>query len=140
MAVRLGTISKAFTRKKQFQIQTRYISKFAIYGNSPVPENKQRFVPTSGTYPKGFLVGSTNVGIKPASKSQPDLILVWSETPCYGAAVITKNKFPAASITISRDILEKVRGRDMRGIIANSWCANTLTDDAGIADALRMSK
>ncbi|CZR62995.1 probable Arginine biosynthesis bifunctional protein ArgJ 2, mitochondrial [Phialocephala subalpina] len=140
MLLRPCAFSKALARQKQFHIQTRSVSKFDIYGNSPVPANKKRFIPTSGTYPKGFLVGSTNVGIKPASKSQPDLILIASETYCHGAAVFTRNEFPAASITVSRDFLKRREGRGLRGIIANSWCANTLTGDVGIADATRMSK
>lgn len=121
------------------RMQVRHLSKFDIYGNSPIPVNKQRFVPNSGTYPKGFLVGSTNVGIKPASKSQPDLVLVASGESSNGAAVLTKNEFPAASITVTREILKKTKGVGLRGVIANSWCANTLTGQAGLDDATAMS-
>lgn len=105
-----------------------------------MPANEQRFVPTSGTYPKGFLVGSINVGIKPAIKTQTDLILVASEKPSCGAAVFTKNEFPAASITVTRDLVRKSKGHGLRGVIANSWCANLFTGKAGLEDAVAMSK
>lgn len=118
----------------RIQVQTRCFTKFDLYGNSPVPANKQRFVPTSGTYPKGFLVGSINVGIKPAIKTQPDLILVASEKPSCG------DEFPAASITVTRDLVRKSKGHGLRGVIANSWCANLFTGKAGLEDAVAMSK
>ncbi|KUJ09396.1 Arginine biosynthesis bifunctional protein ArgJ beta chain [Mollisia scopiformis] len=100
----------------------------------------QEFVPTSGTYPKGFQVGSINVGIKPASKSQPDLVLVASEKPSNGAAVFTKNEFPNASITVSKEIVRRTKGWGVRGVIANSWCGNTITGKQGLEDSLIMSK
>lgn len=105
-----------------------------------IPAKKQRFVPTSGTYPQGFLIGSTNAGIKPNSNFQPDLILVASENPSCGAAVFTRNEFPAASITVTRELVRKSRGHGLRGVIANSWCANTLTGKAGLEDTETMSK
>jgi glutamate N-acetyltransferase / amino-acid N-acetyltransferase len=111
-----------------------------MYGSSPIPANKQRFAPTSGTYPEEFLVGSATIGIKPASKSQPDLILVASEKPSFGAAVFTKNEVPAASITATRDLVRKTKGCGLRRVIANSWRANTLTGKAGLDDALAMGK
>ena len=52
----------------------------------------------------------------------------------------TKNEFPAASISISRDIIRKRQGRGIRGVIANSWCANTLTGAAGLEDSVAMSR
>ena len=140
MALRSHLVARILVRNKPISIQIRCFSKFDIYGNSPTPSNKQRFVPTSGTYPKGFLVGSTNIGIKPASKSQPDLILVASERPSCGAAVFTKNEFPAASIIVTRDLVRKSKGHGLSGVIANSWCANTLTGKAGLEDAVVMSK
>ncbi len=136
----LRPFATTFVRYKPLQIQIRSFSKFDMYGNSPVPATKQKFVPTFGTYPKGFLIGSINIGIKPASKSQPDLILVASEKPSCGAAVFTRNEFPAASITVTRDLVRKTKGHGLRGVIANSWCANTLTGNAGLEDAVAMSR
>ena len=140
MALHPYRLATTLARNRSVQNQTRCFSKFDVFGNPPIPVNKQKFVPTSGTYPKGFLVSSTNIGIKPASKSQPDLILIASEKPSCGAAVFTKNEFPAASITVTRDLVQKTKGHGLRGVIANSWCANTLTGKAGLEDAVAMSK
>lgn len=129
--------------KKPLQDYThcRSFTKFDSFGNSPIPASKQRFVSTFGTYPKDFLVGSTNVGIKPSGVSQPDLILVTSESKweTCGAAVLTKNEFPAASVVVTRDLLRKGRGKGLRGVIANSRCANLLTGDEGLEDSRKMS-
>lgn len=134
------TTKLSHNKSVRTQIPLRWFSKFDAFGNSPIPSDKQRFVPPSGTYPVGFLVGSTNIGIKPGSKSQPDLVLVASAKPSCGAAVFTKNEFPAASITVSRNILRQTKGHGLRGVIANSWCANLLTGKAGLEDAVVMGK
>ncbi|KAF5877580.1 putative arginine biosynthesis bifunctional protein [Botrytis fragariae] len=131
-------------RKKPLQVNIQYRSftKFDSFGNSPIPASKQRFVPTSGTYPKGFLIGSTNVGIKPSGLSQPDLILVTSEKQweACGAAVLTKNEFPAPSVLVTRELIKESRGRRVRGVVANSWCANLLTGERGLEDSRKMSE
>lgn len=121
-------------------VRYRSYSKFEHYGDLPVPTKKQHLVTTTGTYPKGFLVGSTHIGIKPASKSQPDLVLVTSEVPSCGAAVLTKNEFAAPSVTFTRDLVRQTKGHGLMGIIANSWCANLLTGKAGLEDTVVMSK
>lgn len=140
MVLRPSNSARSLFQAKPVRIHVRCFStKFDIYGNSPIPANKQRFVPSTGTYPKGFRVGSINAGMKPASKSQPDLILVASETPSCGAAVFTKNEFPAASVTVSRDITRRTKGYGLRGVIANSGCGNTFTGKAGLEDAAAMS-
>ncbi len=56
-----------------------------------IPSAKQKYVPTSGTYPKGFLVSGTYVGVKPSNTRFPDLAFIASEEPCSAAAVFTKN-------------------------------------------------
>jgi glutamate N-acetyltransferase/amino-acid N-acetyltransferase len=120
-------------RPVHIQVQIRCFSKFDLYGNSPLPADKQQFVPTSETCPKGFLVGGISVGIKPTSKTQPDLVLA-SEKPSSGAAVFTKSEFPAASITVSRDLVRKTKGHGVRGVIANSWRANLFPGKAELED------
>ncbi|TGO77522.1 hypothetical protein BELL_0103g00170 [Botrytis elliptica] len=141
---RVSHIVTTCFRKKPLQVNIQYRSftKFDSFGNSPIPASKKRFVPTSGTYPKGFLVGSTNVGIKPSGLSQPDLILVTSEKQweTCGAAVLTKNEFPAPSVLVTRELIKKSRGRGMRGVVANSWCANLLTGEKGLEDSRKMSE
>ena len=100
---------------------------------------KQKYVPTSGTYPKGFLVSGTHVGVKPSNTRFPDLAVIVSETPCSGAAVFTKNKFQAAPVTVSRDILRSRNGDGIRAIVVNSGCANAVTGEGGLKDAQSMA-
>lgn len=118
-------------------------NKFERFGDCPVPVSKQQLVPKSGTYPQSFEVGSVHVGIKPASKSQPDLVSIRSTGPLHlssAAAVFTKNEFPAASITISKNMLHYSQGHGVRGVIADSWCATTLTGVPGLEDSVAMAK
>lgn len=103
-----------------------------------VPAAKQKYVPTSGTYPKGFLVSGTHVGVKATNKSSPDLAFLASETPCAAAAVFTKNKFQAAPVTVSREMLKRRGNSGVRGIIVNSGCANAVTGKGGLEDAEKM--
>lgn len=104
-----------------------------------IPNSKQRFVPSSGTYPKGFSVSGTNVGVKPTNTRFPDLALIQSETPCSGAAVFTTNKFQAAPVQVSKEVLQKREGRDVRSIVVNAGCANAVTGTGGLNDAWSMA-
>jgi glutamate N-acetyltransferase/amino-acid N-acetyltransferase len=105
-----------------------------------VPAAKQKYVPTSGTYPKGFLVSGTHVGVKPTNKSTPDLAFLASETPCAAAAVFTKNKFQAAPVTFSRNMLKRRNNGGVRAVIVNSGCANAVTGKGGMEDAEKMGE
>lgn len=137
MALRPYRLATTLVRNKLVQSQIRRFSKYDVNGNSPIPSNKQRFVPTSGTYPRGFLLGSTNVGIKPAGKFEPDLILVASEYSSCGAVVFPKTtRYPAASVTSSKDTVGKTKGRGIRGVIAHSGGTADYTDE----DTARMSR
>ena len=106
---------------------------------SSIPAAKEKYVPSSGTYPKGFLVSATHVGVKPANKSNPDLALIASDRPAFGAAVFTTNKFQAAPVQVSRSVLEKRGGAGIRSIVINSGCANAVTGQGGMDDAWAMS-
>src|SRR5687767_10477804 len=84
--------------------------KFArSYSSGPlggaIPAKKLKYVPTSGTYPKGFQASGVIVGIKANNTTKPDLALLTSDRPCAAAAVFTTNKFQAAPVTFSRDVL-----------------------------------
>lgn len=105
---------------------------------SSIPSSKQRFVPTSGTYPQGFNVSGTHVGVKPSNTTFPDLALILSETPCAAAAVFTTNKFQAAPVQVSKHVLEKRKGKDLRSIVVNAGCANAVTGKGGLEDAWSM--
>lgn len=104
-----------------------------------VPPAKRQYVPTAGTYPKGFLVSGTHVGVKPSNTRFPDLALIASETPCSAAAVFTKNKFQAAPVTVSRETLHQRNGEGIRAIVINSGCANAVTGKGGMEDATSMT-
>ena len=104
-----------------------------------VPAAKQKYVPTTGTYPKGFLVSGTHVGVKASNTRFPDLALLTSQRPASAAAVFTQNIFQAAPVTISRDILKKRSGEGIRSVIINSGCANAVTGKGGLEDAASMA-
>ena len=108
--------------------------------DNAIPASNRKYVPTSGTYPKGFLVSGTHVGIKPTNTRFPDLALIVSETPCSGAAVFTKNIFQAAPVTVSREMLQRRNGQGVQAIVINSGCANAVTGKGGLEDAENMGK
>ncbi|KAI1487291.1 DNA replication factor C-like protein [Biscogniauxia mediterranea] len=105
-----------------------------------IPAAKKKYVPTSGTYPKGFRVSGTLVGVKPSNKTKPDLAFITSDTPCAAAAVFTKNKFQAAPVTFSRALLQEQRNAGLQGVLINSGCANAVTGKGGLEDAEAMAK
>ncbi|KAL8913432.1 MAG: hypothetical protein Q9171_001725 [Xanthocarpia ochracea] len=105
-----------------------------------MPASKQKYVPTSGTYPKGFLATGIHVGVKPTNRQTPDLALLASENPCSCTAVFTKNKFQAAPVTLSRQVLERRSGEGIRAIVINSGCANAVTGKGGLDDASSMGR
>ncbi|KAL7801931.1 arginine biosynthesis protein ArgJ [Trichoderma afarasin] len=107
---------------------------------SAIPPAKLKYVPTSGTYPKGFLASGVFVGVKPGNTSKPDLALVTSDRPASAAAVFTKNKFQAAPVTFSRKILQSNANAGLRSVIVNSGNANAVTGVGGLEDAASMAR
>lgn len=89
-----------------------------------MPAAKEKYIPTSGTYPKGFIVSGAYVGVKTTNKSTPDLAFLASESPCAAAAAFTKNKFQAAPLAVSQDTLKRRGNSGIRAIIVNLGCAN----------------
>jgi glutamate N-acetyltransferase / amino-acid N-acetyltransferase len=104
-----------------------------------VPAAKAKYVPTSGSYPKGFSASGVFVGVKPGNTSKPDLAIVTSDRPCAAAAVFTKNKFQAAPVTYSRQLLQRTANAGVRSIVINSGNANAVTGAGGLEDAARMA-
>ncbi|EGE82861.1 arginine biosynthesis ArgJ, mitochondrial [Blastomyces dermatitidis ATCC 18188] len=116
--------------------QVRY---YSILKDMSIPASKQKFIPSSGTYPKGFLVAGAHAGVKESNTRFPDVALICSETPCSAAAVFTANKFQAAPVQVSKQVLETRQGTGIRGVVVNSGCANAVTGKGGLEDAKMMS-
>jgi glutamate N-acetyltransferase/amino-acid N-acetyltransferase len=134
MALRRSTSKRAMSA---LQSQIRH---YSAPGEGGIPPAKRKYVPTSGTYPRGFLAASQYVGVKASNDKFDDLTLVASERPCSAAAVFTKNKFQAAPVTVSRDMLHRRGGGGIRAVVVNSGCANAVTGKGGIEDAIRMGE
>lgn len=67
------------------------------------------------------------------------MALIASENPCSAAAVFTTNKFRAAPVLTSAEILSK-HSAEVHGIVVNAGCANACTGDKGMEDARQMSR
>ena len=104
----------------------------------PAP-SKVRFIPTSGTYPKNFLVSGIHVGVKKNPRLL-DLAVITSRSPINAAAVFTTNVFQAAPVLESKRILETTGGKGVGGLVVNSGCANGVTGEGGMRDAESMAK
>lgn len=97
---------------------------------------KFEIVSGSVTAPKGFLAAGIHCGIKKNSLKK-DLALIYSEEPCLGAGVYTKNKVKGAPIYITK---EHLVNKKARAIICNSGNANTCNGEDGLAKAKKMAK
>ena len=104
----------------------------------PAP-SKVRFIPTSGTYPRGFLVSGIHAGVKKNPRLL-DLAVITSSTPINAAAVFTTNVFQAAPVVVCKRILEQGGGSRITGLVVNSGCANAVTGEGGLKDAESMAK
>ncbi|KAK6460952.1 hypothetical protein DFJ63DRAFT_336874 [Scheffersomyces coipomensis] len=95
-----------------------------------------RFVPKTGVYPKGFVVGGIHSGVKKDGKSL-DLALLKNEfgKEASAAAVFTTNKFRAAPVQVSSKIIKEKKGKGINSLVANSGNANAVTGSQGIKDA-----
>lgn len=124
---------------RSHRIFARQTRAYSAPGEGTIPAAKKKYVPTSGTYPLGFSAGSTHVGVKPSNSRFDDLGLIASDEPCSAAAVFTTNKFQAAPVTVSREMLKSRAGQGVRAVVINSGCANAVTGKGGIEDAVKMA-
>ncbi|KAH0548578.1 hypothetical protein GP486_007877 [Trichoglossum hirsutum] len=108
--------------------------------SSAIPPSKQKYVLTTGAYPLSFLASGTHIGIKHSNTRHPDLALIVSTIPCSAAAVFTQNKFQAAPVLVSREVLRRRAGEGLRAIVVNSGCANAVTGRKGVEDAEKMGR
>lgn len=137
MRTTLARPASSLVRKYKRYPQLRY---YSAPGEGLIPESKLKYIPKTGSYPKGFIAGSAHVGVKVSNTSRHDLAIIASSQIATGAAVFTKNKFQAAPVTVTREIIEARNGNGIRGVVVNSGCANAVTGKGGIEDAYAMSK
>ena len=136
------TVSPIRTMKHRLRLPT--ISRYSTTPDSsstssyppssgPAP-SKVRFIPTSGTYPKSFLVSGIHAGVKKNPRLL-DLAVIKSTSPINAAAVFTTNAFLAAPVLVCKRILNDTGGSGVGGLIVNSGCANAVTGEGGLRDA-----
>lgn len=133
MAPRTSALKRAFDAA----FQTRFYSAPA---ERSIPQAKQKYVPTNGTYPKGFVVGTSHAGVKASNTKYDDVTIVASEEPCAASGVFTRNLFKAAPVQVSKALLRERRSEGFRGVVINSGCANAVTGRGGNEDAEAMAK
>ena len=97
----------------------------------------ERFVPKSGVYPKGFVVGGAHCGVK-KNGTLLDLALLHNthSSDAVAAAVFTQNKFKAAPVQVSAQVLKETNF--INSIVVNSGNANAVTGTQGMQDARAM--
>ena len=88
------------------------------------------------TSPQGFRAGAAAVGVK-ALTEKPDVGMLACDVEAPAAGVFTQNKVCAAPVVVCRDHLGA--RKTMRGVVANSGCANAATGPQGLADARDMA-
>jgi len=85
--------------------------------------------------PMGFLASGVACGIK--EEGRYDLALVYSDQPAFAAGVFTTNELKAAPVLLTKNLLAAGQAQ---AIVINSGCANAMTGERGMADALEMTK
>lgn len=109
------------------QSTVKMIDKYALY------------VPKEGVFPKNFKVASIASGVKKNGALDLGVIVNTNKSRLSSAAaVFTTNKFKAAPVLTSKQVLDATRGKGINAIVVNSGCANSVTGDVGMADAQEM--
>lgn len=98
------------------------------------PASKQKWIPTTGIYPLGFKTTGLCSGVK---QQKNDIALVSSKYKCAASAVFTTNKFAAAPVQVSKQLLKD--NSPIWGVVVNSGCANACTGEQGLKDAQTMA-
>ena len=87
--------------------------------------------------PSGFRFAAAAAGIRKTGRL--DVGMICADHPCSAAAVFTVNRFCAAPVKVSRELLDTACGV-AAGVVANSGCANAATGDSGMHNARRMAE
>lgn len=85
----------------------------------------------------GFSAAGVACDIRGTGGNRTDLGIVFSERPCGGAGVFTRNDIAAAPVGYCRSLLSP--SQSFHGIVANSGNANACTGDRGAADCRTMA-
>lgn len=88
------------------------------------------------TSPIGFAAGGIFAGIKTKGDDKYDIGLIYSDRPCDVAGTFSQNSVLSPSVLVTRSIVES--GGTVRGVIANSGCANCAVGEQGLIDAREM--
>nr|POE78519.1 arginine biosynthesis bifunctional protein argj, mitochondrial [Quercus suber] len=126
--------------KQLFSLARQQARSYSAPADRSIPAAKQKYVPSSGTYPKGFLAGSAHAGVKASNTKYDDIAMIVSEQPCAAGAVFTQNVFKAAPVQTSKMTLRDRKGESMRGVVVNSGCANAVTGLVGMEHADAMAQ
>ncbi len=89
------------------------------------------------TSPIGFSAGGIFAGIKTQGEGKLDIGLIYSDRPCDTAGTFSQNSVISPSVTVTKGLVES--GRTIRGVIANSGCANCAVGEYGLKDAEEMA-
>ena len=88
------------------------------------------------TSPQGFRASGVTAGLK--ASGRPDVALVVNDGPLQAAAaVFTSNRFPAAPVLWTRQV---VADGELRAVVLNSGGANACTGPEGFADTHRTAE
>ena len=90
----------------------------------------------SVTSAKGFLASGTYAGLKTQDEDALDLGILLSERPAAVAGTFASNRIMSPSVTLSR---QRVGRGSVRGVVANSGCANCCVGSQGLRDAEEMA-
>ena len=97
-----------------------------------------RVVPEGNvTSPIGFSAGGVFAGIKTKGDDKYDIGLIYSDRPCDVAGTFSQNSVLSPSVLVTRGLVQA--GGTIRGVIANSGCANCAVGEQGLIDAREMA-
>ncbi|MFH1369232.1 MAG: bifunctional glutamate N-acetyltransferase/amino-acid acetyltransferase ArgJ [Elusimicrobiota bacterium] len=82
--------------------------------------------------PKGFVASGIHCGIA-KKRNKKDIAIFFSLYPAVASGMFTSNLVKAAPVLLSQKYLRN--GKNFRGIVANSGCANACTGRKGMDDA-----
>ena len=83
--------------------------------------------------PKGFRSGAIFAGIKTPGEDKKDIGILFSDEPCTVAGTYSQNSILSPSVTLTKQRVNS--DRKIRGLVANSGCANCSVGEQGYLDA-----